>query len=518
MNLGTQTPDYINSPPRPSFRRTKLPKRLRMKRALENPNLIEAELCRRSLYYFIQTFWDTVSTDEFSPNWHIPFVCGELERVARRVAEGKPKEHDLIINIPPGTSKTTICSVMFPVWCWINWYWMRFITASYSGALSLESAEKSRDIVRSEKFQALFPYISIQRDKDTKSNFRVQRQSTYGIKPKQGGNRYSTSVGGTLTGFHGHILIVDDPLDPNRAFSETELRNANRWVDQTLSTRKVDKNVTPLILIMQRLHQNDPTGHILSKKKDNTRHLCIPGETRNFAEQVNPPSLKEKYKDGLLDPKRMPWNVLEEMKVDLGEYGYAGQVGQKPTPPGGGMFKVEHFQVVNFPPPPNMVVGAVRYWDKAGTTDGGAYTVGCKMIRTRDGKFLVGDIKRGQWEAAERERIIRETAEADGRRVVVYVEQEPGSGGKDSALATIRNLAGFSVYADRPTGNKVYRADPYSAQVNSGNVQLLRGAWNTAFIEEHRHFPFSMYKDQVDAASAAFNILTKRRTAGPVIK
>ena len=104
-------------------------------------------------------------------------------------------------------------------------------------------------------------------------------------------------------------------------------------------------------------------------------------------------------------------------------------------------------------------------------------------------------------------------AEADGKAVKIYHEQEPGSGGKESAEATIRNLAGFSSYADRPQGDKIYRADPLSVQVNEGNVLLLRGDWNHEFVEEFRHFPFSTYKDQVDATSGAFSKLTQKRKA-----
>jgi predicted phage terminase large subunit-like protein len=98
--------------------------------------------------------------------------------------------------------------------------------------------------------------------------------------------------------------------------------------------------------------------------------------------------------------------------------------------------------------------------------------------------------------------------------VVVYHEQEPGSGGKESAEATIRNLAGFVSMADRPVGDKVYRADPYSVQVNNGNVYVLRAAWTDDFIEEHRFYPFSTYKDQVDAASGAFGRLTAYKEVG----
>jgi len=197
------------------------------------------------------------------------------------------------------------------------------------------------------------------------------------------------------------------------------------------------------------------------------------------------------------------------MQAELGQYGYAGQVGQHPVPPGGGMFKVEHFQVATQLPLPIDIVETVRYWDKAGTEGGGAYTVGVKMCKLNSGKFMVLDVRRGRWSSDERERIIREVAEVDGSGCVVYVEQEPGSGGKESAEGTVRNLVGFHVEIDRPTGNKVYRADPYSVQVNAGNVVLLQGGWNEEFIEEHRFFPHGTYKDQVDAAAGAFNALAK---------
>ena len=499
------------------LRRTRSPKRERMVKALMNPLQITRELNNRSLYHFMRFFWPEVSNDEFQPNWHIEYLAHELEHVAERVAAGLPKEYDLIVNIPPGTTKTTLVSIMFPVWCWTKWPWMRFITASYSEALSLESAEYSRDMIRSDRFQAVYPELTLKQDKDTKSNFKVaiqhyvspghQAQTTYG------GNRYSTSVGGTLMGFHGHILIVDDPVNPKQAVSEKLLHTANFWMDQTLSTRKIDKRVTPTILVMQRLHQDDPTGHWITKGKKNVKLISIPGELRNYRKQLHPANLQKYYKNDLLDPVRMNWSVLEDMKADLGQYGYAGQVGQNPTPPGGGMFKVQHIQTLLEPPPSIRVEAVTRYWDKAGTADAGAYTVGVKMAKLRNGTFVVLDVKRGQWSSEERERIIREVAQADGHSVDIYMEQEPGSGGKESAEATIRNLAGWSAHADRPTGDKVYRADPFSVQVNNGNVLVVQAGWNHDYIEELRFFPFGTYKDQVDASAGAFNQLTRKRVA-----
>jgi len=488
---------------------------------LDQPNQIIAELCRRSLFYFMQEFWDAYSNDIFVPNWHINKICTELELVAQRVANKEPKLYDLIINIPPGTTKTAMVSIFFPIWCWINWYWMKFITSSHSSPLSLESAEYSRDIIRSDKFKQTFPELTIKQDKDSKSNFRVvQKQRTAlsnVLQLNQGGGRVSTSVDARITGFHAHILILDDLIDPKRALSDAGILAANNHMDHTLSTRKTDKRVAVTILIMQRLSQNDPTGHLLDKRKGKKiKLICLPGEIRNYRKQLQPKEFEQYYsKDDLLDSVRMDWGVLGDLEEDLGQYGYAGQIGQAPTPPEGGMFKVDHFTIIDTLPSPVNFVNTVRYWDKAGTQGGGAFTVGLKMSVLKNKKFIIHDVVRGQWSAEIRENIIKETAEADGTSVQVYTEQEPGSGGKESAEATITNLAGFSAHKDRPTGNKFFRADPFSVQVNNGNVMLLRGDWIFQFKEEYRNFgPVATYKDQVDAGSGAWNKLIGKKRAG----
>ena len=484
--------------------------------ALQNPNAVIRELNNRSLYHFIEYFWKIVSPHDFMTNWHIEYLCSELEKLAKNVGQRIPREHDLIINVPPGSTKTITCSIMFPVWCWTLWPWMRFITSSYSGQLSLESAEYARELIRSTEFQDVYPDLEIKDDKDTKGNFRIAQRMP-GLsrvrKPRivAGGNRYSTSVGGTLTGFHGDILIVDDPLNPQQAVSDVELANVNHWMEQTLPTRKTNKDVTPTILIMQRLHEDDPTGHTLAKKKANIKHICIPGECRNYRKQVHPQELLKYYQDDLMDPRRLPWRVLRDLEIDLGQYGYAGQIGQNPTPPGGGMFKVDRFSPLQTPPDENHIVKTVRYWDKAATQDAGAYTAGVKMCLLNNGRWVVLDVRRGRWATEVRERIIADTAVGDGYGTVVWLEQEPGSAGKESAENTIRNLGGFAAYSERPTGNKEQRATPYSVQVNNGNVLILNGIWNRDFIEEHRFFPYGIYKDQVDAGGGAFSKLTSKK-------
>jgi predicted phage terminase large subunit-like protein len=488
-----------------------------VKMALENPTDILRSLGGLSLCEFLQVFWNEVSDDELVLNWHIEYLCKQLEEVAERVGKKEKKLYDLIINIPPGTTKTLIVSVMFPVWCWTKWHWMKFITGSYSDALALESAEKSRDIMRSDKFMSMYPDITFKEDKDTKSNYRIALRQRNHLGRVTGvifgGGRYSTSVGGTITGFHGHINIWDDPINPKQAASEAQLITANNWVDQSASTRKANKDVTVTILVMQRLHEEDPAGHLLAKPEKKIRHICLPGEIREYRQYLKPPELSEFYVDDLLDPIRLSWDALKEMEQDLGQYGYAGQVGQHPVPPGGGMFKVDHLQLITQMPNATHIIKTIRYWDKAGTKDGGKRTAGVKMSRLVNGHYIVSDVKKGQWASEERERIIKETAIADGRDVEVWVEQEPGSGGKESAEGTTRNLAGFVIRKDLPKGDKEYRADPFSVQVNDGNVMLLIGMWNKEFISEYRAFPFGRFKDQVDAGSAAFNLLAARKLA-----
>ena len=483
--------------------------------AMQNPLLISRELNNRSLYHFIQHFWSLVSTHDFQPNWHIEYLCQELEKVAEKVARKEPRDHDIIINIPPGSTKTITCSIMFPVWCWTKWPNLRFICASYSAQLALENADYARELIRSTEFQQMYPELRVKEDKDTKSNFRIEKviEASPGHRPRvvAGGNRYSTSVGGTLTGFHGDILIVDDPINPNQAVSEIELGNANRWMEQTLSTRKTNKAVTVTILIMQRLHQDDPSGHMLDKQKANLKHICIPGEARSYRKQVQPADLYKYYKDDLMDPNRLPWSVLKDLEADLGVYGYAGQIGQNPTPPGGGLFKTDRFTYIDSLPNPAHIIKMVRYWDKAGTQGGGAYTSGVKMCLLDNSRWVIVDVRRGQWAEETREQIIQDTAVADGYNVCVWIEQEPGSSGKEAAQDTIRNLAGYIIQAERPTGDKIIRSQTLAVQINNGNVFLLRGDWNAAFIKELSLFPYGKYKDQVDSCSGAFRKLVAKR-------
>lgn len=176
------------------------------------------------------------------------------------------------------------------------------------------------------------------------------------------------------------------------------------------------------------------------------------------------------------------------------------------------MFKAKKIKKSPPAPKPLKFKRLIRYWDKAATFGGGAFSVGLLMGETVDGAFWILDIQRGQWDTNEREVYIKRCAWADGRHVRIGLEQEPGSGGKESVEATQKSLPGWKFYVNKPTGgdgSKAMRADPFSTQVNAGNVYMVEEDWNESFLDEMEHFPLSKYKDQIDAASGAFSYLSK---------
>jgi predicted phage terminase large subunit-like protein len=301
------------------------------------------------------------------------------------------------------------------------------------------------------------------------------------------------------------------------ATSEAGLRTTSLWLHETISSRTVDASITPTIMIMQRLHQNDPTGDWLSNAKEGSyKHICLPADCSE-GQTVLPIEIKNKYVDNLLDTKRLPRPLLEQRRNWMGEYGYACQYDQHPIPRSGGMFLIDRLRV-NPIDPSDPITYTIRYWDKAVSTKKTAcYTVGVKLAKTRAGRFYVLDVIRGRWDSDTREKLIKRTAEIDGKKVVVAVEQEPGSGGFESAINTVRNLAGYVTKIDKADMHKETRAEPFSSQVNGFNVTLVPGAWNTEYISELQYFPSSKYKDQVDASAGAFNLIatmTRRVASG----
>lgn len=468
-----------------------------MKKSKLNLLDLQSSIYKESFYEFLKAFWFVVVAEEPIYNWHMKVLCDEMQEAAELVFANQPKEYDMIINVPPGTSKSTICSIMFPAWVWTRMPSARIICGSYSHHLSSDLSRKCRDVIKSDLYRKLFPGVEIRADQDTKAYFMNTA----------GGMRYSVGTGGSVTGMHAHFILVDDPVDPQMANSDIDIKNANEWMSETLSQRKVSREVTLTVLIMQRLHQNDPTGHRLGQKSAGpVRQICLPAE---LSENVKPRKYSKFYgKKGLLDSKRFTKKVLKQEYGRLGEFGYAGQMMQTPVPRGGAMFKVDNL-ILEESTIISKMRQIVRFWDKAGTAKGGAFTVGVKMGIDYNNDIWVLDVVRGQWEAATRESVIYQTAMIDGYGVEVGIEQEPGSSGKESAQNTVRKLLGFKVKMDPATGDKETRADTFATQVNAGVVHILNRPWTQEYISELRFFPMSTYKDQVDASSGACAMISK---------
>lgn len=463
---------------------------------------VAASLCRDSFYEFVQEFWDTIIPDKPHWNWHIKYICDELQKVAERVIADEDKEYDLVINVPPGSTKSTLVSRMFQPWVWTRLASCKFINASFEARLSNSLTRQSRDIVKSEKYQLYYPEIKIRKDLDGTSHYGNTKN----------GERISASVGGNITGEHANIFVIDDPINPKVAASESSLAAATAWLNETIPSRVKGIEKVPFILIMQRLHQSDPTAVFL-ETRDKVKHICLPAE---LLANVKPKKLRKQYKDGLMDPVRLNRRALKIQTKILGPFASACQFDQEPIPRDGAMFDPEKIQIEKTAPPPkslkgNHLVERIRYWDKAGTTDAGCYSAGPLLGIDKNGHYWILDMVRGQWNYTKRELNMKQTAQVDGVSVRIGIEQEPGSGGKESAERTVSNLAGFRVKTDRPVGDKVLRAEPFSTQVNAGNVSMVEAPWNKDLLDELRYFPNSKYKDQVDALSAAFAMITKNK-------
>lgn len=347
------------------------------KKIIADPDKALAKLCERRFFRFFCEMWETIENVPLVVNWHIEEICDKLQDVYETWELGIDQD-DVLINVPPGMSKSTIVTQLFPAWLWVKERSIRVISSSYAGDLATAHAVKTRDCLRSDKFNRLWPeHIEFKEDTDGKTHY----------KNKHMGERFVTSTGGRVTGMHGDFILIDDPLNPEEAASEADLKKANRFVSQTLSSRKTDKERTVTIMVMQRLHDADPAGSWISKGKSLNR-ICLPAE---LADNVYPVELASKYtlvKDedtgeliGLLDTNRLGLKAIKNAKMDLGSYGYANQMMQRSAPEEGGIWRKNWLIPVpdNIFPAPETLDAYGSDWDTAYTekemNDASAYVV-----------------------------------------------------------------------------------------------------------------------------------------------
>lgn len=459
---------------------------------LTNDDLLsfERELCSRSLAAFVRRAWHVLEPGQpYIHGWHVDAVCEHLEAITAGDI------NRLLINIPPGTMKSTLVSVFWPAWEWgpKGLPSTRFIGAAHEQGLAVRDTRKMRNLVTSDWYQALWP-LSLKSDQNQKTFYENEHT----------GFRQACAVS-SMTGRRGDRVAWDDPHSVEAALSDAHRETALRVFQETLPTRLNNPDRSAIVIVMQRLHEADVSGFILESELGYD-HLCLPMEFESDRKCITSIGFSDpRTEDGeLLFPERFSRETVDRDKKVMGAMAVAGQFQQRPAPRSGGFFDWEKIGTVKALPE---IRQWVRYWDKAGTDGGGAYTAGVLMGKGADGNYYVKDVVRGQWAASKRENVIKSTAERDGVDVSIWIEQEPGSGGKESAESTVKNLAGYNIKSERATGDKAVRAEPYSVQVEAGNVYVLEAEWNQAFIDEHKTFPVGKYKDQIDASGGAFNKL-----------
>lgn len=439
------------------------------------------EAARRSLLAFTRHMFRVRKGYDFVVNWHHVEMC----RALMRVFKGQCTR--LIINVPPRYSKTEVAVVNFIAWALGHAPDAEFIHTSYSGGLAANNAFGARLMVESEEYQRLFPAVRLRDDSKSRADWRTTA----------GGVVYAQGSGGTITGFgagkmrdgFGGAIIIDDPHKATEAQSDTMRKAVIDWFGTTLESRKNDPARTPIILIMQRLHESDLAGFLLA------------GGNGEKWEQVIFPAIGP---DGAaLWPAKHSIDQLRVMER-ASPYVFAGQYQQRPAPLAGGEFKPDAMGTIDAIPAGTRLV---RAWDFAGSDNDGDWTTGALFGKMPDGRFVIADMVRFRAGPEVVEATLRSTAERDGKGVSVSIPQDPGQAGKAQARQFTRTLGGFSVTARSMSGDKVTRARPLAAQVNVGNVVLLRGEWNRVLIDELRNFPNGNHDDQVDSLSLGFDYL-----------
>lgn len=456
-----------------------------LEKIVEQRSLEISAICRAHFLTYFKVMFMLVNQSK-------PMIMPFHKDVAKKLqdlVDGTLGKRNLALCLPVGSGKSLIVQY-FISWCFARTVNNAFVYTSHSQDNISKMSRETRDICANEYWIKLFGG-EIKTDQKSVWNWAFKnaiKRTGLMAKPMGAGITGLDAGNPNVEGFSG-ALIIDDPLDAGNSRSQVEKIKTIQVYDEKLTTRRRTAT-TPSLVIAQRLAVDDLIGWV----KQNEPELW---------DIVEVPALGEG--DISFWEKRYPAEELKRIR-QANPYKFNSQYQQNPIVDGGQMFKVEGFKIVDSIP--GNIAEEVRYWDKAGTAGAGAFTAGVRMARLQDGRHIVVDVLRGQLSALDRENMIKNAAVQDGREVTVWIEQEPGSGGKESAEATIRNLSGYICRAERATGSKTTRAEPYAAQVEAGNVLLLRGSWNQAFISEHQYFPEGQYKDQVDAAAGAFNRLS----------
>lgn len=464
-------------------------------------DLIGARLARESLKDFVQEAWHVVEpATPFSDNWHLDAICEHLEAVT----DGQIR--NLLINMPPRCAKSTIVAVMWPMWVWIAHPDRRWLFSSYALSLAIRDSVKCRRLIESPWYQRHFgASFTLADDQNAKSRFENDHR----------GSRLALSVGSGVTGEGGDVICVDDPHNVKYADSALIREATLEWWDQAMSTRLNNPKTGAKVIVMQRVHDGDLSGHVL--QQGGYEHLVLPMEYEPSRAHVTSIGWSDPRHDEseLLWPTRIGENEVANLKRTLGTYGYAGQCQQRPAPREGGFLKREwlglrYRSVEALTPTLTRVVQSVDSAFKQGvSTDYSVIATWGVVASGPQAGYHLLSVWRARVAYPELIRAVKDqhaAALARGWNVNAILVEDKGSG--QSAIQTLRAETHLPIIGVPAMGSKEARFDDVTPLFEAGRVWLPESAaWLDAWMDEHLNFPRAEHDDQVDTTSYALAYL-----------
>lgn len=440
-------------------------------------------LLRQRFGAFAEKVFHTLSPGEvFQANWHIELICDRLEQVRG----GKIRR--LIINLPPRGLKSMLVSVAFPAFLLGHDPRTRIIVTSYGADLAGKFGADTRTVMQSRWYQDLFPGARLLGGTPAAGDFSTTQQ----------GGRLAVSAGGPITGRGARLIVIDDPLKASDAASDAERDRINAWFDQNIVQRLDDKKADAIIVVMQRLHDEDLTGYLL--EKGGWEHLRLPAIAEDDECFKLATGGTVGRSDGeALHPAREPLETLAALKHSIGVYDFAGQYQQDPAPREGGLVRAEHFLRQS---PDNVRFDmTVQSWDTAHKTgEFNDYSVCTTWGRTPERKYYLLDVFRAK--LAFPQLVARVQALYARHRPHTILVEDSASG--SSLIQSLRQDGNLPIKAIRPEGDKVTRLNLLTGIIESGHVILPQEApWIDDFLLEITRFPRAKHDDQVDSLTQA---------------
>lgn len=449
---------------------------------------LQREIFKKSYYEFFKWAFNILEPQtKLEDTFHIKYLCDRLQKEVERIIARQVKGKDIIINIPPRTSKSKIVSQCLLAWVWVKAPYLKMISVSFDEKLTLQNAQYCKDIIKSADYQELFGDIfQIRKDVDAKEKFANDK----------GGIRLSVTTGANITGFGAEIIVVDDPQNPLAAESEVEREKVIKYWIESLYNRLTPLNLGIRLLVQQRLHHEDLTGKLLQDHKDEYEHICLPAE---LSSDVSPKELINYYKDSLLDPIRLGKVELSKLKKQGSRY-YAGQYMQIPSPDEGGIIKKAWFDIVD---PSSIRREPVNepihfFVDSAFTKKQENDPTAILACFKRGADIYVLDVIEQWLEFPELIKFLSTyTLKFQISENSKLFVEEAASG--LSIIQQLRSTTKLNIVGiKKPKDDKVTRAHSITAKLESRRVKLVMGRYIESFLNQLAAFPNGSHDDEVD--------------------